>query len=92
MEYSNDLLKKIETMGADMMTPLEISVLLDIEEDEFQDDIKTHGSAARSAYLRGYIRTVHEIKKNIRDLCDTGSPSAVEQSVGFIKEIEQQII
>lgn len=92
MEYSNDLLKEIETMGADMMTPLEISVLLDIDEDEFQDDIKTHGSAARAAYLRGYIRTVHEIKKSIRDLCDTGSPSAVEQSVGFIKEIEQLII
>ncbi len=92
MEYSKDLLKRIEQMGADMMTPFETSVLLGIDETEFQDEIITKGTAARLAYLRGYLTTVHEMKQNLRDIAGTGSPAAIAQSISFIKDIGQKIL
>lgn len=51
MDYSKELLQKIEEEARRMMTPAEISALLGIDETELTDDINTLGHPARSAFF-----------------------------------------
>ena len=63
MDYSNDLLTKIENYAREMMTPTEISALLGIDERVLCDDIATVGCPARVAYVRALA----------------GSPSSIQE-------------
>lgn len=62
-----------------MMTPLEISFLLDIDEVTLKDDINTIGHPARRAFFRGVALTAHELRENIRDAAIAGSPYSIAE-------------
>lgn len=85
MDYSIDLLKKIETEASEMMTPTEIAFLLDIDELSLKDDINTIGHPARKSFFIGVVRTAQELRKNIREAAVAGSPYS-------ISECQKQII
>ena len=63
MDYSTDLLKKIEEKAKEMMTPSEISFLLDIDETILVDDINSIGNPARRAFFKGMASTANDIKQ-----------------------------
>jgi NADH/NAD ratio-sensing transcriptional regulator Rex len=79
MDYSIDLLKEIEKKAKEMMTPTEISFLLDIDETTLKDDINTIGHPARKAFFHGVATTAHEIRENIRDAAMAGSPYSIAE-------------
>lgn len=79
MDYSTDLLLKIEEKAKEMMTPSEISFLLDIDETTLLDDVNSVGSPARKAFFKGVASTANEIRKGIRDLADAGSPFSIAE-------------
>lgn len=65
MDYSKELLQKIEEEARRMMTPAEISALLDIDETELTDDINTLGHPARWAFFHGVAITAREIREDV---------------------------
>lgn len=82
MDYTQEQLKKIEQLAA-MLTPVsEISVLLELKnEDMLSLDIATHGHPARMAYLRGMASTASELREKNLQLARACSPSAMEQCI-----------
>lgn len=91
MNYSEDLLKKIEDLAGDMMAPSEISGILELDEDEFADEIHVKESPIRKAYLKGYLKTVHEMRGNIRNAAITGSPYSLQKSMELLERIADEI-
>lgn len=71
-----------------MLTPSEISSLLDIDEDGFLDDISTHGNPARKAFLRGVAANTRELNENVIDAARAGSPFSISEC---LEKIEKQL-
>lgn len=62
-----------------MMTPTEISALLDIDERVLCDDIATVGCPARTAYVRGAAATALELRQTLHDTALAGSPYSIQE-------------
>lgn len=86
MDYSKELLQKIEEEARHMMTPSEISSLLDIDETELKDNINTLGHPARIAFFHGVATTAREIREDIRDAARAGSPFSVSECLSLIEK------
>lgn len=85
MDYSKELLQKIEEEAKRLMTPSEISALLGIDESEFIDDINTLGHPARIAFFHGVAVIAREIREDIRDAARAGSPFSVSECLSLIE-------
>ena len=86
MEYTDLQLEKIEQLARGLTPASEISVLLDLKnEDEFMLDIVTHGNPARHAYMRGLATTATQLRAQSLKLADSFAPSAIEQCCAFLK-------
>lgn len=85
MDYSKELLQKIEEEAKRLMTPSEISALLGIDESEFIDDINTIGHPARIAFFHGVAVTAREIREDIRDAARAGSPFSVSECLSLME-------
>ncbi len=66
-------------MASEMMGPPEVAVLLDIDEQALTDEINTVGSPVRKAYVRGLSVTNNRLRKQLLELADAGSPSAIAE-------------
>ena len=86
MDYSKELLQKIEEEAKRLMTPSEISALLGIDESEFIDDINTLGHPARIAFFHGVAVTAREIREDIRDAARAGSPFSVSECLSLMPD------
>ena len=91
MDYSSDLLTRIQDLSTHL-TPLpEISPLLDIDERELRDDVNTPGHDARRAFMKGYAETALKLRKQNLELVDAGSPAADEACRGYLKRMIRDI-
>lgn len=91
MDYSSDLLSKIQDLSSQLTPPAEISALLDIDETELRADLNTKGHPARKAFLKGYASTALHLRKQNLELVDAGSPSADEACMGYLKRMIRDI-
>lgn len=92
MNYSNDLLTKIEELAGQMMAPREIAALLDIDEDDLDDEMHRKDSPVRRMYLKGYVKVVQIIKQGVLDAAMAGSPYSLQKSIDYLSQIENQIV
>ncbi len=91
MDYSKDLLSKIQDLSSQLTPPQEISALLDIDETEFKTDINTPGHPARRAFMKGFSETALRLRKQNLDLVDAGSPAADEACRGYMRRMIREI-
>jgi hypothetical protein len=91
MDYSSDLLTKIQDLSSHLTPPVEISALLDVDEKELLDDLNTPGHPARRAFMKGYSETALKLRKQNLDLVDAGSPAADEACRGYLKRMIRDI-
>lgn len=91
MDYSDDLLTRIQDLSSQLTPPMEISVLLDIDEGEFAVDLNTRGNPARKAFLKGYASIALKLRRQNLDLVDAGSPAADEACRGYLKKMIRDI-
>lgn len=91
MDYSKDSLEEIRKAAEDMMKPHEIAGLLGMDEQLFCDDVRTPGNEARRAFLMGYMKTVRQMRQNIKDAADTGSPFALQKCLDCLSQIADHI-
>lgn len=77
------------------MTPSQVSTLLATDEgseEDLRDEIRTRGTAARKAYLKGYLSAVRKTKQDIIDAAMTGSPYSLQKSLDFIEQIFDEVL
>ena len=91
MDYSRDLLTKIQDLSSQLTPPAEISALLDIDETELRTDLNTPGNPARRAFMRGYAETALRLRKQNLELVDAGSPAADEACRGYLRRMTREI-
>ena len=91
MDYSSDLLTRIQDLSSQLTPPQEISALLDFDETEFKADINTPGHPARRAFMKGYSETALRLRKQNLELVDAGSPAADEACRGYLRRMIREI-
>lgn len=91
MDYTEEILSKIEKLAKEMMTPSEISFLLGINEVALKDDINTIGHPARKAYMRGFATTAHELRRNIREAAIAGSPYSISEALKQLIDMMSEV-
>ncbi|KXB86064.1 hypothetical protein HMPREF3034_00012 [Prevotella sp. DNF00663] len=62
-----------------MMTPKEISFLLNVDEIILTDDINTIGHPARKAFFNGVSTSALQLRENIREAAIAGSPFSIAE-------------
>ena len=91
MEITPDLLKKVQSL-AETLTPIsEMSVLLDISEDELRDEILQPSSELHRAYYLGMATVRQQLRKNELDLAAAGSPQAVQRTHEYLDKMLEEI-
>lgn len=87
---TDEKLKQLEEYAAALLTPAEISILLDIPASErkaFSVRCRTHeGTPEYEAYHRGRLATKLELRRNIIKLAKAGSPAAEPLVERFLQE------
>jgi len=90
MELTPEQLTNLEEMGAALMPPSEIAILLKIDiskRDLFVQICKTHKhSPIYDAYQRGKLTTKLELRRTVVKLAKAGSPAAEPLTEKFIRE------
>lgn len=91
MDYSDDLLSKIQDLSRDLTPPQEMAALLDLDESELRTDINTPGNPARRAFMKGYAETALHLRRQNLELADAGSPAADEACRMYLKRMTRDI-
>lgn len=74
------------------MTPIsEMSVLLDIKEDELREEILKPSSELHRAYHLGMATVKQQLRKNELDLAAAGSPQAVQRTHEYLNQMLEEI-
>ena len=90
MDYTEEVLQKIEDMAAALLPPDEISILLGLraeERMEFVELCRNHrDSSVYEAYHRGRLTTKYELRRTVIRLAKAGSPAAEPLADSYMKE------
>lgn len=77
---------------AETLTPIsEMSVLLDINEDELREEILKSSSKLHRAYYLGMATVKQQLRKNELDLAAAGSPQAVQRTHEYLNQMLEEI-
>lgn len=91
MEITPDLLKNVQSL-AETLTPIsEMSVLLDMSEDELREEILKPSSELHHAYYLGMATVKQQLRKNEIDLAAAGSPQAVQRTHEYLDKMLEEI-
>lgn len=91
MEITQELMKNVQDL-AETLTPIsEMSVLLDINEDELREEILNPSSKLHRAYYLGMATVKQQLRKNELDLAAAGSPQAVQRTHEYLNKMLEEI-
>ncbi len=91
MEITQDLMKNVQDL-AETLTPIsEMSVLLDINEDDLREEILKPSSKLHRAYYLGMATVKQQLRKNELDLAAAGSPQAVQRTHEYLNQMLEEI-
>ena len=77
---------------AETLTPIsEMSVLLDINEDELREEILKPSSKLHRDYYLGMATVKQQLRKNELDLAAAGSPQAVQRTHEYLNQMLEEI-
>jgi hypothetical protein len=78
MEYTEEILIKIEEYAGLLTSISDIAVLLDINEDELRDDIALKTTQVSLRYRKAKASTELQLRRQEIDLAKLGSPIAID--------------
>lgn len=94
-ELTEEQIKDLEEMASALMTPYEISFLLQIpsqERDDFCEILKNHKmSPLFEVYNRGINKTKYELRKMTLKLAKNGSPAAEPLADKYLSELKAKV-
>lgn len=89
MYSQQETIEKIKEFAGLLLTPDQISILLDIDAQQFKTTLRDTTNPITKAYNLGKTEIILEIRKQEIQLARLGSPMAVELFNNFI--LEQKI-
>lgn len=90
MHFSEEQLKTIEDMAYRLFQPYLIAINLEVDEDDFIDEIQQK-STARTAFYKGVIRHENEVREQIIKAALNGSNPAQEQLIKLLQIFHSSI-
>jgi len=94
MILDSEQLDLIEDYSSNFMSWKQIAVLLDLNEEEFRDELLDRSSGAYKRYTKGKTLTTYAIAKSIVKLAKLGSPQAeilVREDINRQSEAENDL-
>lgn len=81
-------LEFVEEMGYLLFSPRLIAINMELDEEEFVQQVNDlNGNSIRSAFYKGYIRQLTELKRSIIKAAGNGSNPAQEQLLYELKRL-----
>lgn len=87
MFYSEIIIEQIGALARDLTPICDIAAILDLDEDELRQVIADRRSEASKAYYYNKAQTKLLLRKQELELAKVGSPLAVQQSIGYIRDM-----
>lgn len=88
MYFSTQIIEQIGALARDLTPISDIASLLDINEDLLRQAIADkHNAEVRNAYYKNKALTSLQLRKQELELAKVGSPLAVQQSIGYIRDM-----
>ena len=81
----------VEEMSYRLMSPFLIAINLEMDENDFLDELRTPGTDIRQAFYRGYIRQTMELRESIIKAAQNGSNPAQQELIKFIQQQNNHI-
>lgn len=91
MHLEAEQIKEIEEMAYHLIEPSLIAINIEVDEAEFENHLKLRGSPVRSAYYKGYLRQLLELRRSVIKSAKNGSNPALEVLLKNIGKIEKQL-
>ena len=89
MHLSEEQLEIIEQMGYRLFTPALVAINIEVDEDEFAEEITIPGTPARKYYYKGVIKQESELREAIIKAAGNGSNPAQEQLIKMLIQLKQ---
>ena len=88
MDYSTQQLLKVSEL-AGFLTPIsDIAVIMCIDVDVLRMDIRDRSTPVSLAYHKAKAETALKLRKQELELANVGSPLAVQQTKGYLLDME----
>ena len=91
MNLTEEQLKEVEEMSYRLIPPSFIAINIEVDELDFQEAIKIPNTPVRSAFYKGHIRQMIEIRESLIKAAKNGSNPAQQELIKFLSE-QQNII
>ena len=88
MNLNEEQLEKIKEYGSLFLSAREIACMLDLDIDEFIEEVSNRRTPAYLAWYKGQTESKYEIRKKVISLAKMGSPQAETLSEKYIQEQE----
>lgn len=88
MDFSDEILLQVEELSGLFLNPEEISVILDLNQDEFYRQLRLKKGLLYHAYFKGKTISKKEIHANVVKMAKHGSPLAEDLSRKLLIEQE----
>ncbi len=92
MNLTEEQLEQLEDLAAACMKTREICMIMELDHDEFMNDLKDTASPVFIAHQKGFLTTKYLVNKKLIDLAKAGSSPAQTASIKLIleKELEDE--
>lgn len=87
MYYSETIVEQIGALARDLTPICDIAAILDLDEDELRQAIADRHNVASKTYYFNKAQTKLLLRKQELELAKVGSPMAVQQSIGYIRDM-----
>ena len=88
MDYSTEQLQQVSEL-AGFLTPLsDIAVMMGVDADALRMDIRDRSTPVSLAYHKAKAATALKLRKQELELANVGSPLAVQQTKGYLLDME----
>lgn len=91
MNLNEDQLKAIEDLAYRLITLSLIAVNIGTDETDFIQEVRTPGTAARTAFYKGYLRQLIETRDALIKSAKNGSNPAQLELLHFIKDLNNSL-
>ncbi len=91
MLLNKEQLEQIENLAYRLLSPHDISIVLEVNTLDLCDAIHEEGTPEHQAFYRGYLKQVIEQRDALIRSAQNGSNPAQEELIRFIQRLENQL-
>lgn len=91
MNLTQQQLDEIEKMAYRLIPPSMIAINIGVDETDFLAELRTPGTEVRTAFYRGHLRQMVEVREAIIKSAINGSNPAQQELIKFFKSQKQYL-